>query len=146
MLMADKTGKPWMAIGETDDPEAVIECFEAEAAVAKGDAVYLSGDGKVSSAVSAQDCIGVAVKDAAAGAQCSVLTRGRVKVKAGGAISRGKAVYGSDASKRVKELADQAVNEGGSASYTVYYARKLGTALESTTAADDLLFIYVGKE
>ncbi len=30
--MADKTGKTWMAIGETDDPNAVIESYEAEAA------------------------------------------------------------------------------------------------------------------
>jgi hypothetical protein len=143
--MADKTGKTWMAIGETDDPNAVIESYEAEAAVTKGDPVYLSSDDKVSPAAAAQDCIGVAVKDAAIGAQCSVLTRGRVKVKAGGAITRGKAVYGADASKRLLELLDQAVNEGGSATYSIYYNRKLGTALQATTAADDLLFIQVGK-
>jgi hypothetical protein len=72
-----------------------------------------------------------------------VLIQGKVKVKAGGAITRGKAVYGADALKRVLQLTDQAVNEGGSASYTIYYNRKLGTALETTTAADDLLFIQV---
>jgi len=143
--MADKTGKTWMAIGETDDPNAVIESFEAEAAVTKGDPVYLSADGKVSPAAAAQDCIGIAVKDAALGAMCSVLTKGRVKVKAGAAITRGKAVYGADSSKRVVQLTDQAVNEGGSGNYTVYYNRRLGTALETTTAADDLLFIQVGK-
>ncbi|MCW4044816.1 MAG: DUF2190 family protein [Candidatus Bathyarchaeota archaeon] len=143
--MADKTGKTWMAVGETDDSEPVIESYEAEAAVTKGDPVYLSSDDKVSPAASAQDCIGIAVKDAAAGKPCPVLTKGRVKVKAGGAITRGKAVYGADASKRILALTDQAVDEGGSATYTVYYNRKLGTALESTTAADDLLFINVGK-
>ena len=143
--MADKTGKTWMAIGETDDPNAVIESYEAEAAVTKGDPVYLSADDKVSPTADAQDCIGIAVKDAALGAMCSVLIKGRVKVKAGAAITRGKAVYGADASKRILALADQAVNEGGAATYTVYYNRKLGTALETTTAADDLLFIVVGK-
>jgi hypothetical protein len=143
--MADKTGKTWMAIGETDDPNAVIESYEAEAAVTKGDPVYLSSDDKVSPAAAAQDCIGIAVKDAALGTQCSVLTGGRVKVKAGAAVARGKAVYGADASKRVLQLTDQAVNEGGSANYTVYYNRKLGTALETTTVADDLLFIDVEK-
>src|SRR3990170_4617407 len=143
--MADKTGKTWMAIGETDDPNAVIESYEAEAAVTKGDPVYLSSDDKVSPAAAAQDCIGVAVKDAAIGAMCSVLTSGRVKVKAGAAIARGKAVYGADASKRVLQLTDQAVNEGGSGNYTVYYNRKLGTALESASAADDLIFIDVEK-
>jgi len=143
--MADKTGKTWMAIGETDDPNAVIESYEAEAAITKGDPVYLSADDKVSPAADAQDCMGIAVKDAALGAMCSVLIKGRVKVKAGAAITRGKAVYGADASKRILVLADQAVNEGGAATYTVYYNRKLGTALETAAAADDLLFIVVGK-
>jgi hypothetical protein len=141
--MTDFTGKSWMAIGETDDPNAVIESFEAAADVTKGDPVYLSADNKVSPAAAAQDCIGVAVKSAASGEQCPVLTRGRVKVQAGDAINRGKAVYGADSSKRVLELTDQAVDESGSASYTVYYNRKLGTALETTAAADDLLFIQV---
>lgn len=143
--MADKTGKSWMAIGETDDPNAVIESFEAAAAVTKGDPVYLSADDKVSPAAAAQDCIGVAVKTVALGAQCPVLTSGRVKVKAGAAIALGKAVYGADSSKRVLVLADQAVNEGGSANYTIYYNRKLGTAVEAVSAADDLIFIKVQK-
>jgi hypothetical protein len=141
--MTDLTGKSWMAIGETDDPNAVIQSFEAAAQVTKGDPVYLSADHKVSPATAAQDCRGIAVKSAAVGEQCPVLIQGRVKVKAGGAITRGKAVYGADASKRVLQLTDQAVNEGGSASYTVYYNRKLGTALETTAAADDLLFIQL---
>jgi hypothetical protein len=141
--MTDFTGKNWMAIGETDDPNAIIESFEAAAPVTKGDPVYLSADNKVSPATDAQDCIGIAVKSVASGEQCPVLTRGRVKVKAGDAVTRGKAVYGADASKRVLELTDQAVDEGGSATYTVYYNRKLGTALETTTSADDLLFIQV---
>ena len=143
--MADLTGKSWMAIGETDDPNAIIESFEAAVAVTKGDPVYLSADNKVSPATAAQDCLGVAVKSAAAGEPCPVLIQGRVKVKAGGAITRGKAVYGADSSKRVLQLTDQAVNEGGSASYTIYFNRKLGTALATTTAADDLLFIFVEK-
>ena len=143
--MTDLTGKSWMAIGETDDPNAVIEVFEAAAIITKGDPVYLSADNKVSPATSAQDCLGIAVKGVASGEQCPVLIRGRVKVKTGGAITRGKAVYGADSSKRILQLADQAVNEGGSASYTIYYNRTFGTALETATAADDLLFIYVEK-
>jgi hypothetical protein len=144
--LADKTGKTWMAIGETDDPNAVIESFEAEAAVTKGDPVYLSSDDKVSPAAAAQDCIGVAVKSqATVGGQVPVLKKGRVKVKAGAAITLGKAVYGADASKRVLELTDQAVDEGGAAKYTVYYNRKLGSALEAASNADDLIFIDVGK-
>jgi len=141
--MTDLTGKTWMAIGETDDPNAVIVSLEAAAAVTKGDPVYLSADHKISPATAAQDCVGVAVKTAALGEQCAVLVSGRVKVKAGGAVTRGKAVYAADSSKRVLQLTDQAVAEGGSASYTVYYNRKLGTALETTSAADDLFFIQL---
>lgn len=143
--MADKTGKTWMSIGETDDPNAVIETFEAAAAITKGDPAYLSADDKVSPAASAQDCIGIALKSVASGEFCAVLVRGRVKVKAGEAVTRGKAVYGADSSKRILQLTDQAVNEGGTATYTIYYNRKLGTALESASAADDLIFIVVGK-
>ena len=143
--MADKSGKDWMAIGETDDPNAIIESFEAAAVITKGDPVYLSADDKVSPAAAAQECIGIATKTVSSGDPCPVLTRGRVKVKAGGAIARGKAVKGADSSKRVLELTDQTVDESGTASYTIYYNRKLGTALETTTAADDLLFILVGK-
>ena len=77
--MTDVSGKTTMAIGETDDPNAVIESCEAAAAITKGDPVYLSADDKVSPAAAAQDCIGIATKDAASGKQCSVLTKGRVK-------------------------------------------------------------------
>lgn len=143
--MADKTGKTWMDIGETDDPNAVIETFTAGEAITKGDPVYLSDDDAVSSATSAQNCIGIATKTVASGEKCPVLIRGRVKVKAGGAITRGSAVYGADSNKRVVELEDQAVDESGTAMYTIYYNRKLGTALESSTTADDLIFIFVGK-
>jgi len=143
--MADLTGKTWMAAGETDDPNAIVEAFEATAAITKGDPVYLSADNKVGPATSAQDCIGIAVKSVASGDPCPVLVRGRVKVKAGGAVTRGKAVYGADSSKRVLQLTDQAVNEGGTGTYTIYYNRKIGTALATTTAADDLLFICVEK-
>ena len=41
------------------------------------------------------------------------------------------------------ELTDQVVDENGSESYVVYYNRKLGTALQAATTADDLLFIQV---
>ncbi|MEM2129291.1 MAG: DUF2190 family protein [Candidatus Bathyarchaeia archaeon] len=139
--MADVSGKPEMSIGEADDAMVHIERFEAAAAITKGDPVYLSADDKVSPATSAQDCIGIARESVAAGAMCPVVVRGRVKVKAGGAITRGKAVYGADASKRVLALAD--INEGGTS--TISWTRKLGWALESTTAADDLLFIIVEK-
>jgi hypothetical protein len=142
--MADVSGKTWMAIGETDDPNALIETFEAAAAITKGDPVYLSADDKVSPSPGGDDAIGIATKTVASGQPCPVLTRGRVKVKAGGAITRGKAVC-SSANGKVIQLVDQAVNEGGTATYTIFYNRKLGTALETTTADNDLLFIHVCK-
>ena len=148
--MTDLSGKTWMAIGETDDPNAVIETFACGAAVTKGDPVYLSADDVVSPAAAAQDCIGVAVKSqATVGGPVPVLTRGRVKVAAGGVITRGKAVYGASGAKRVLMLADvsQAVDEGGAAKYTVAvtFNQKLGYAFETTAADGDLLFIEVGK-
>lgn len=148
--MADLSGKTWMAIGETDDPNAEIVTFAAGAAVTKGDPVYLSASETVTPAAAAQDCIGVAVKSqATVGGPVPVLRRGRVKVAAGGAITLGKAVYGADASKRVLMLTDvsQAVDEGGSAKYTIAvpFGQKLGTALQTVTTAGDLLFIKVEK-
>jgi len=142
--MADKTGKPWMDAGETDDPNAIKESFEAAANITKGSPVYLSEDDKVSPSPGGDDAIGIALKTVSSGEQCPVLIRGRVKVVAAGAITRGKAVC-SAGNGKVTELVDQPVNEGGSATYTIFYARKLGIALEATTADGDLLFIYVDK-
>jgi len=142
--MADKTGKTWMAVGESDDPNALIESFEAEASITKGSPVYLSADDKVSASPGGDDALGIAVKSVTAGQMCPVLRRGRVKVTANGPITRGKAVC-SAASGKVTQLVDQAVNEGGSATYTIYYNRKLGTALESATTDGDLIFIDVEK-
>lgn len=139
--MPDLSGKPNMAIGETDDPNAVIERFTAGATISKGDPVYLSADDTVSPATSAQDCIGIAVESVASGEPCPVLVRGRVKVAVGGAVTRGKAVYGADASKRLLALAD--INEAGSS--TISWTRKLGIALQTASTAGDLIFIFVEK-
>jgi hypothetical protein len=148
--LTDKTGKSWMAIGETDDPNAVIESYEIAAAVTKGDPVYLSADDKITPAAAARDCIGIAVKSqATVGGQAAILIRGRVKVKVGAAITRGKAVYGADGNKKILPFTDvsQAVDEGGAAKYTVAvpFNQKLGYALETADADDDLIFIQVCK-
>jgi hypothetical protein len=142
--MTDRSGKSWMAVGETDDPNALIESFEAEAAVTKGSPVYLSADDKVSPSPGGDDAIGVAVKTVALGEMCPVLKRGRVKVTASGPITRGKAVC-SAGNAKIAQLVDQPVDEGGSATYTIFYNRKLGTALQSATADEDLIFIDVEK-
>jgi len=62
----------------------------------------------------------------------------------GGIITRGQKVYGGDASARVLALADQAVDEGGTAKYTIYYSRGFARAEQSATAAADLISIVVG--
>jgi len=141
--MADLTGLPNLDIGDVLEPVsgALIIDYEAEAAVTKGDPVYFSSDNKVSPAAADQNCIGVATKSAAIGVMCPVCVRGRIKVKAGGVITRGKPVKGADASKRVVALAD--VNEGGTATYSLNL--KLGTTEQSSTAADDLISIIVGR-
>lgn len=142
--MADFTGKSWLAVGETDDSNAVLESFEAAVDVEKGTAVYLSADDRVSPSPGGDEAVGIAVQSVKAGCMCPVLRRGRVKVVANGAITRGKAVC-SAANGKVAQLVDQAVDEGGSALYTIFYNRKLGTALESATADGDLIFITVEK-
>lgn len=144
--MTDLTELPNLTVGDVLEPysSALIIDYEAEAAVAKGEPVYLSSDSKVSPATSAQNCIGIASKAAAIGEICPVVVRGRVKVKVGGATARGQRVYGGDSSKRVLALADQAVDEGGTAKYTVYYSRAFARAEHSAAAADDLISILVG--
>jgi len=135
---------PDAEVGEMISDGQVLS-FEAEAAITKGDPAYLSSDMKVSPATSAQNCIGIALKTVSSGEQCPVCMRGVVKVTAGGAISRGQAVYGADASKRVLALADQPVNEGGTATYTIYYSRLLGFALQAFSVAGDTGLILVKR-
>jgi len=145
--MADLTGLPNLVAGDVLEPVegALIIDYEVEAAVTKGQAVYLSSDSKISPATSAQDCIGIATKDGAVGETVGVVVRGRVKVEAGGTIARGQAVYGGDSSARVLALTDQAVDEGGVATYTIYYSRAFAYAEQAASAAGDLISIIVVK-
>lgn len=145
--MTDLTGLSDLVAGDVLEPleGTLIREYEAEANITKGQVVYLSSDEKVSPATSAQNCIGIAVKGASSGEICPVIVRGRVKVEAGDAISRGQAVYGGDASARVLPLADQAVDEGGSATYTIYYSRAFAYTEQTATSAGDLISILVVK-
>lgn len=144
--MTDNTGLPDLVVGDVIAPlsQCEVKEYEAEAAITKGQAVYLSSDGKVSPATSAQNSIGIAIMSAAVGVMCSVITRGPVKVEAGGTISRGQRVYAGDASARVLAMADQPVDEGGSATYTIYYSRDFARAQQAASAAGDLIIIDVG--
>ena len=142
--MVGRTDNASMAAGETDDPTVLVESFEAAAGITKGSPVYLSADDKVSPSPGGDDAIGIATKTVLATQMCPVLRKGKVKVVANGAITRGKAVC-SAADGKVTQLVDQAVNENGAATYTIFYNRKLGTALESAVNDGDLIFITVGK-
>lgn len=123
--------------------DGIVLSFEAASAITKGDLVYLSADMKVTKCSAAtQFTIGVALNTVAAGEFCSVCLRGVVKVTAGGAIDRGKAVQ-TDANARIIVLAD------GSASYTAgdipdRISRAVGIALQ-TFASGDTGLIYVDK-
>jgi phage terminase large subunit-like protein len=143
--MTDLTGLPNLVAGDVLEPysSTLILDYEVDAgqSINKGDCVYLSADGKISRAVAAQDCIGIATKAASEGQMCPVIVRGRVKATAGGAITRGKAVYGADASSRVLALAD--INEGGAT--TISWTRKLGLCEQSASAADDLVSLIIAK-
>ena len=122
----------------------IVSLFKATAAISRGTLVRLTGDLEVQPAVADSDPIGVALKDVESGEGVPVCIHGVCKVKAGGAISRGKAVK-SDGSARAIELADQTVDEGGTATYTIYYARRAGIALQAAAAADDWILIFVCK-
>jgi len=144
--MADLTGLPNLVAGDVREPVSIAHIVELEAAAAitKGYPVYLTADLKVSPSPGGDDAIGIATKTVASGEMCPVCAKGVVKVTASGAITRGKAVC-SAAGGKVAQLVDQAVNEGGTGTYTIYYARKLGIALQSPTADGDLFFILVEK-
>ena len=90
--MVDRTDNASMAAGETDDPTVLVESFEAAAGITKGSPVYLSADDKVSPSPGGDDAIGIATKTVLATQMCPVLRKGKVKVVANGAITRGKAV------------------------------------------------------
>lgn len=121
----------------------LVSIFKAGAAIAKNKFVKVTADGppiEVQQATAGDDVIGVALEDAEAGDMVTVAVGGIVKVKAGGAIARGKAVASDDNGNAV-ELSDQAVNEGGTATYTIYYARRAGIALQSAVAEDEILVL-----
>ena len=122
----------------------IVSLLKATAAITKGTFVRLTGDLEVQPAILDSDPIGVALKDASSGEKASVCLHGVCKVKAGGAITRGKAVK-SDASGRAIEMSDQAVDEGGTATYTIYFCRKAGIALQAAEVADDWMLVFVCK-
>jgi len=135
--------------GEMIGDGVVITC-KAGASITKGRLVKLSDatDLTVAQISTAKDPpFGVAMKAAsAAGEYIPVCVRGVVKMKLGtvtGTLVAGSAVLSNNAGLP-EALADQAVNEAGSATYTIYYNAKAGVTLQSGVTGD-LILILVGK-
>jgi len=129
--------------------EGVVITCKAGAAITKGRFVKLSDatDMSVMTATATSNVLGVAMKAAsAAGEYIPVCVRGDVKMKLGtvtGTLAAGSAVK-SNANGLPEALADQAVNEGGTATYTIYYNAKAGITLQSGQTGD-LIRVLVGK-
>lgn len=138
---------PDSSIGDLISPrdESVVLSFKAGAAITKGDPVYLVEPDTVAPATAPKNCIGIALENASEGGYVPVCVLGVVKVVAGAAISVGQAVYAADSLRRILPLTDQEVNEGGTSTYTIYYARKLGIALDNFAAPGDAGRILVVK-
>ncbi|MEM2910408.1 MAG: DUF2190 family protein [Nitrososphaerota archaeon] len=138
---------PNSEVGDLVSPrgESIVLSFKAGAAITKGDPVYLADQDTVVPATAARDCVGIALENASEDDYVPVCILGVVKVVAGATISRGQAVYGADASKRILPLTDQDVDESGANTYTIYYARKLGIALDNFSAPGDAGRILVVK-
>ena len=103
-----------------------VRCYTADTA----------GELKVMLATTRQGW-GIALKTVAtAGDPVPILVFGVVKAFAGAACTRDLACT-FDSAGRLVLLSDQAVNESGSSSYTVYYSAKVARALRSVTTAND---------
>ena len=136
--MADLSGRTDLAVGDIAQAGAIIEEYECEAAVTKGQAVYMSSAGKITpTTVAAEIAIGIAMMTKAIGAMCPVCTQGKVKVTAGGAIAIGGSVRGSTAGKVIANpyAADIAMVD-----------KNLGNLIHTAAAADnDLILIKVSR-
>ncbi|MFQ5712140.1 MAG: DUF2190 family protein [Candidatus Geothermarchaeales archaeon] len=122
----------------------IVAIFKAGADITKNLFVKLTADGPPPEVQQATDVdsgvIGVALETVSSGEMVPVAVGGVVKIVAGGAIVRGQAVA-SDINGRAVALADQAVDEGGTATYTVYYAKRSGIALQSAVLNDYILVL-----
>ncbi len=123
---------------------AIASIFKAASRISKNLFVKLAADGpppQVQQATSVDyGVIGVALSDAEEGSMVPVAIAGIVKVEAGGTIAAGEAVC-SDDSGRAVALPDQEVNEGGTSTYTIYYAKRAGIALQSAVEGDQILIL-----
>jgi len=127
-----------------------IVTFTAGAAISKGQPVYISGDMTVSPSTARTDkTIGVAVTDAASGKSVSVLMGCPIVYMTAfdTTVLAGKHVIPYTGSKIVAaDVADQAVNEGGTATYTFSASFIIGIALETAAAANAVVRVAVMQQ
>ena len=136
--MADLSGRTDLVVGDIAQSGAIIEEYECEAAVTKGQAVYMSSAGKITpTTVAAEIAVGIALATKAIGAMCPVCTKGKVKVTAGGAIALSGSVRGSTAGK---------VIANPYAADITMVDKNLGNNAWTAAAADaDLILIRVNR-
>jgi hypothetical protein len=124
-----------------------IVSFTAGAAITKGQPVYVSGDMTVSPAINiTQNTIGVAViNQPTVGKQVSVLMGCPiVYMTASTAFAAGLYVTPTTASKVLGvPPPTQAVNEAGTATYTLGVGFLVGIALEAASGADAIIRVAV---
>ena len=141
---------PSFTEGEMVGKGVIVTCVSG-GAITKGRFVKLSsGTGETPTVVvcgNYENVFGVALKAAAgAGEYIPVLVRGIVKMTLGtvsGTLAAGSAVR-SNANGLPEALQDQAVDEGGTATYTIYYNAKAGVTMQNGATGDKIL-ILVGK-
>ncbi len=136
--MTDLSGRTDLAVGDVAEQGAIIEEYECEAAVTKGQAVYMSSAGKISpTTVAAEIAIGIATMTKAIGEMCPVCTKGKIKVTAGGVIALSASVRGSTGGK---------VIANAYAADIVMVNNNLGNNAWTAAAADaDLILIRVNR-
>ena len=136
--MADLSGRTDLAVGDPAELGCTIKDYECEAAVTKGQAVYMSSAGKITpTTVAAEIAIGIATKTGAIGEMVGIVTKGKVKATAGGAIAIGGSVRGSTAGK---------VIANAYAADITMVDKNLGNLIHTAAAADaDLVLIQVNR-
>src|SRR3989337_266016 len=126
--MAYLSGRTDLAVGDVSELGAIVKEYECEAAVTKGQAVYMSSAGKISPTTVADEiAIGIATMTKAIGEMCPVLTSGKIKATALTAIALSGTVKGSTAGKVAANLYGADIN---------MVARNLGNNCHTAAAAD----------
>lgn len=122
-----------------------IVSFLAGVAISIGQPVYISGDMTVSVANDhTHPTIGIAVTNASVGKAVSVLISCPiVYVVAEHALSPGAWVFADSGKVLAVAIADQPVNEAGSATYTFKATNVIGIALETASGDNAIIRIAV---